>query len=217
MAVQKVAEKASGGRQAAYTARNRAAIVRSAQRVLADIGPFATIEQLAESSQVSPTTIYKYFKNKDLLFSEALNQIWIEWVEWSYNGVPEGESLEAVIDVARKLFWIKDTHPLFAKILRNTLSNPDFVIRAVRGSAEKIFKQLAKKGELASDNFEIRINLYSSALAGILIAVHVNEEMSPAKADQALAIAMRIFDVPESKAKKIVSRKLVFAPINKPL
>ena len=210
MAVKKQAAKVPGGRQAAYTARNRAAIVRAAQNVLAEIGPTATIEQIADYSQVSPTTIYKYFKNKEVLFAEALNQIWMEWVAWSYNGVPEGESLEAVIDVARKLFWIKQTHPLFAKILHNTLQNPDFVIKAVRSSGERVFRNLAETGELASKDFDIRINLYAHALAGILIAVHVNEEMSPTEADQALAIAFRIFDVSEARAKKIVSRKLIF-------
>jgi len=208
--VKKQAEKAPGGRQAAYTTRNRAAILRAAQNVLAEIGPAATIEQIADYSQVSPTTIYKYFKNKEVLFAEALSQIWVEWVAWSYNGVPEGESLEAVIDVARKLFWIKQTHPLFAKILHNTLQNPDFVIKAVQSSGERIFRNLAKTGELASKDFDIRLNLYANALAGILIAVHVNNEMSPTEADQALAIAFRLFDVSEARAKKLVSRKLIF-------
>jgi len=210
MAVKKQAEKAPGGRQAAYTTRNRAAILRAAQNVLAEIGPAATIEQIADYSQVSPTTIYKYFKNKEVLFAEALSQIWVEWVAWSYNGVPEGESLEAVIDVARKLFWIQQTHPLFAKILHNTLQNPDFVIKAVQSSGERIFRNLAKTGELASKDFDIRLNLYANALAGILIAVHVNNEMSPTEADQALAIAFRLFDVSEARAKKLVSRKLIF-------
>ena len=212
MASKKLVVQAPGGRQAAYSARNRAALIKVAQEVLAEVGPSATIEQLAAHAQISPTTIYKYFKNKEALFAEALNQIWIEWVAWSYNGVPEGESIEAVIDVARKLFWIKQTHPLFAKILHNTLKNPDFVIQAVRSSGEGVFKHLANIGELTSDNFEIRVNLYANALAGILIAVHVNEEMSPSEADQALAIAFRLFDVSEAKAKKIVARKLVFAP-----
>ena len=103
-----------------------------------------------------------------------------------------------------------ETHPLFAKILHNTLQNPDFVIKAVRSSGERVFRNLAETGELASKDFDIRINLYANALAGILIAVHVNEEMSPTEADQALAIAFRIFDVSEARAKKIVARKLVF-------
>ena len=59
---------APGGRQAAYSARNRAALIKAGQEVLAEIGPQATIEQLADHAQVSPTTIYKYFENKENFF-----------------------------------------------------------------------------------------------------------------------------------------------------
>ena len=184
------------------------------QQVLAAIGPQATIEQVSEAAHVSPTTIYKYFPNKELLFTEALSQIWAEWVAWSYNGREVGESLEIVIDTARKLFWIKQTHPLFAKILHNTLSNPEFIIRAVSGPGRSAFMKLADRGEIAKENLDIRLALYASSLAGILTAVHVNETMSSTQAEQALVYALRIFDVSEARAKKIVARKLVF-PLTK--
>jgi AcrR family transcriptional regulator len=41
---------------------------------LAEIGPTATIEQIAAYAEVSPATIYKYFENKDQLFVEALSE-----------------------------------------------------------------------------------------------------------------------------------------------
>jgi len=208
------ATKKVGGRQAAYTARNRAAIIKSAQEVLADLGPGATIEQIASHAQVSPTTIYKYFENKEMLFTEALSQIWKEWVIWSYNGVPQGESLESAIDTARKLFWIKQTHPLFAKILHNTLSNPSFLIQAVREGGEKAFKEFAKQGLIEADDFEKRIILYAFSLAGILTAVHVTGEMSPTEAEVSLGVSLSIWGVSEAKAKKIISRPLVFPSKN---
>ena len=47
MAAKRNAPLETGGRQAAYTARNRAALIKAGQEVLAEIGPSATIEQLA--------------------------------------------------------------------------------------------------------------------------------------------------------------------------
>jgi len=44
------------------------------------------------------------------------------------------------------------------------------------------------------------------------VAVHVEESMSPTQADQSLGYALRIFNVSEAKATKIISRKLVFPP-----
>jgi len=44
-AVKKQLEAPAGNRQAAYSARNRARLIKDAQLVLAEIGPSATIEQ----------------------------------------------------------------------------------------------------------------------------------------------------------------------------
>ena len=213
MPSKKPVKKAAGNRQAAYSARNRAALLRAGQEVLADIGPGATIEQLASHAQVSPTTVYKYFASKELLFSEALDQIWREWVEWSYNGAKPGQSIEAVLDTARKLFWVKQTHPFFAKILHNTLGNPTFLIAAVRGGGTEVFKKMADKGELRKDDFEKRVTMWAYCLAGLLTSVHVTEELAPSEAEVAMGIALSIWGVSEAKAKKIMSRPLVFAPV----
>jgi len=104
MAGKKQVARAPGGRQAAYTARNRAALIKAGQQVLAEIGPQATIEQLVEYAEVSPTTIYKYFENKEVLFAEAFNQSWENWIEWSNQVATPGERLERVLDTGRKLF-----------------------------------------------------------------------------------------------------------------
>jgi len=214
MPAKKQAAKKPSNRQAAYIARNRSELIKMGQEVLAEIGPAATIEELSEYAQVSPTTIYKYFKNKELLFSEALNQMWLDWVVWSYNGVRPGQDLEAVITTARKLFWVKQTHPLFAKVLHNTLANPAFIIEAVKEGGAAVFKDLANRNLLENDEFEKRMILWGYALAGILTAVHVTEELSPSEAEVALAIALSIWGVNEVKAKKLMSKKLVFAPVN---
>lgn len=213
MASKKQPESAPGGRQAAYVARNRAALIKSALEILAEAGPHVTIEEIATYAQVSPTTLYKYFPSKDVLFKEALEQIWRDWVFWAYNGVPAGESLEAVIGTARKLFWIKRTHPFFAKILHNTLENPAFVIEAVKADGLKVFKNLAKRGELVGSDFDVRSTLMAYSMAGLLTGVHVMGELSPAQAEVALGIALSLWGLSDAKAKKIMSKPLVFAPV----
>ena len=109
MAAKKKIEPAPGGRQAAYSARNRAALIKAAQEVLAEVGPSATIEQLAAHAQVSPTTIYKYFANKEVLFAEAFSQLWEEWINWSNETKSPGEPLEMVVDTGRKLFRMQSS------------------------------------------------------------------------------------------------------------
>ena len=214
MPTKKPARKTSGNRQAAYSARNRAALLKAGQEVLADIGPSATIEELAKHAQVSPTTIYKYFASKEVLFAEAMSEIYQRWVIWAYNGKPRGGSLETTLETGRKLFWVKQSHPLFAKILQNTLRDPTFVITANKNAAEAVFKNYADLGVLNKEDFDKRFIIWSYAYAGILTSVHVTEDLSPTQAEESLRLALSIWGVSEAKAKKLMSRPLVFAPVN---
>jgi len=214
MRATRLAEKIPGSRQAAYMARNRAEIIAAGQKVLAEIGPTATIEQIAEYAQVSTTTLYKYFPSKEILFSEALKDIWEKWVTWSHGGEEREESLEVFLDTARKLFWVKQTHPLFAKILQNTLSNPAFIINSVRKSGEQILRSLAQRDALKNEDFEKRLLIFGYSCAGILTAVHVTQEISPTEAEVSLGLALSVWGLSEKKAQNLVTRKLVFAPVN---
>jgi len=214
MPSKKPAQKTAGNRQAAYISRNKAALIKAGQEVLAEIGPRATIEELANHAQVSPTTIYKYFASKEVLFAEALGEIYEKWVTWAYNGTPRGGSLETTLDTGRKLFWVKQSHPLFAKILHNTLRDPSFVIMATKNGAESVFKNHAELGILNNEDFDKRFIVWSYSYAGILTAVHVTGELSPTQAEEALGLALSIWGLSEVKAKKLMSRPLVFAPVN---
>jgi AcrR family transcriptional regulator len=210
MAKAKQAGDVSGNRQSAYIARNRIALIKSAQGVLAEAGLHATIEQLATNAQVSPTTIYKYFGSKEALLSEALADAWHEFMTWAHGDDIPGSSFQGMIDVFRKLLRAKQSHPQFAKILKNTLSDSSFVINAVRPLAMATLRKAATKEDIAVDQFEDRVYLWGYSLAGIMSGVYVTEELSPEKADESLAISLQILDFSKAKAKKLVSHPLVY-------
>jgi AcrR family transcriptional regulator len=214
MAAKKKAVPAPGGRQAAYSARNRARLIKDAQIVLAEIGPSATIEQIAAHAEVSPTTIYKYFENKDELFIQALGEIWEGFLIWSSQNAVSDDRFERVVDIGRRLFWAKKTHPLFAEMLHNCLTEmPDFLVQSDRGEGKKVFKEIAASGELKADDFEKRYVLWVNIYTGILKSVFVTEELSPAEADVAYGIGLSVWGISEAKAKKLISRPLEFAPV----
>ena len=210
MATKKQAASVTGNRQAAYSARNRAALIKHAQEVLAEIGTTATIEQLAAHAQVSPTTIYKYFANKDVLFIEAFGQMWEEWIQWSNQTKSPGEPLETVLDAGRKLFRIKQHDPILAAVLHNILKDPLLATQAVEGEMIKVFRTLAKMGAIKSEDLEERLILWGYLYQGISISVYVTETISPEEADVAFGIGLSVWGISEAKAKKIISRPLVF-------
>jgi len=210
VATKKQAASITGNRQAAYSARNRAALITHAQEVLAEVGPSATIEQLAAHAQVSPTTIYKYFNNKEVLFAEALNQLWEEWLKWSGQTRTAGEPLENVLDAGRKLFRIKQHDPILAQVLHNAVKDPQFAMQALQGEGDKVFITLAKMGAIKSEDLEERLILWKNIFTGICISLYGNEEISPEEADVALGIGLSVWGISEAKAKKIISRPLLF-------
>ena len=214
MATKKHAPQATGGRQAAYSARNRARLIKDAQIVLAEIGPSATIEQIAAHAEVSPTTIYKYFENKDQLFFEALGEAWIGFLIWANQLKAPGDRLERTLDSGRKVFYARKTHPLFAEMLHNCLVEmPDLLSLADRGEGKKVFKEIAASGELKADDFEKRYLLWLNIYSGILKSVFVTQELSPSEADVALGIGLSVWGISEAKAKKLTSRPVEFAPV----
>ena len=191
-----------------FTARQRATLITSAQRVLATIGPDATVEQIAELADVSPATVDNYFGNKESLLMKVLDQVLREWVDWAHGGRTKGESLEVMIDVCRKLFRAGQTHPEFSRVLGTALRDPEFVIEAVRDAAMPALEHVALRGQLASDAFDQRSQLWANAVAGILRDVHTTQKLSPIAADASLAKALAIWDVNPKTAKAITSRPL---------
>jgi len=51
-----------------------------------------------------------------------------------------------------------------------------------------------------------------NAGVGLLAAVHVTRQLTPAEAEESMAIALSIWGISEAKAKKLMSRPLVFPP-----
>lgn len=205
--------KQTTGRQDAYRARTRASLLKSAHQVLADIGLSATIEDLAKAAEVSPATIYNHFESKDEYLKEALNDIWLEWVLWAYDGRSQGEGIETKIDVCRKLFRVNKTHTLLGRILSKTLNDSSFVLDAIRPNAAKSFAAAVRKDGLEPKDLDIRLELWAQAVTGIFQAVFVTKKFSPETADKALRISLAIWGIDGEQAEALTSRPLK-APSN---
>ena len=154
-------------------------------------------------------SVVEYFESKDKLFIEGLGEMWHGWMSWSFAQTSTTDELEAVIDVNRRLFRAKETHPDFARVLRNTVMEmPEFFRQADEQTAKRVLSELASAGQLVAENFEYRYQLWESLSLGILNSVYVTESLSPAEADIALGIGLSVWGITEAKAKKLVSRPL---------
>jgi hypothetical protein len=89
----------------------------------------------------------------------------------------------------------------------------DFLIQSDRGEGKKVFKALAASGELKQEDFEQRWILWSNLYNAILKSVFVTEELIPSQAEVAFGIALSVWGISEAKAKKLISRPLIYTPV----
>jgi AcrR family transcriptional regulator len=200
--------KLEAGRQAAYKARTRLSLLKSAQQVLAEVGLSATIEDLANKAQVSPVTIYNHFETKEAYLKEALDGLWQEQLLLAYDGRPVGQDLETMIEVCRKLFRVDRNKTLFGKVMGQTLSDSAFVIQALRSSGSEAFKSAAQKSGVANDDFETKVDIWAYCLAGIFHGVFVSKKYSAEDADAALRMSLAIWGLSKSQAEKLTSKPI---------
>jgi len=201
------------GRQAAYVARNRAALIQAGQELLHEIGPSATIEQISAHAQVSPATIYKYFQNKDQFFAQSLGEAWESWLGWAATQNVSSDPLQRMVDLGRRLFRTPQTHPDFAQMLHNSLREiPDFLIRADQGAGKEVFRALATLGKIELDDFDKRWIIWANIASGLWVSVLANDELSPEEADIAFGIGLSVWGITPAKATKLLSRDLGFKP-----
>jgi hypothetical protein len=118
------------------------------------------------------------------------------------------------LDSGRKLFWARKTHTQFAEILHNALAeDPYILVKMDQGVGKKVFGEIAASGVIKNDDFEQRFVLWTNIYTGLLTAVFVSEELTPAQADVAFGIGLSVWGISEAKAKKIISRPLGFSPV----
>jgi hypothetical protein len=90
---------------------------------------------------------------------------------------------------------------------------PEFLAQSDKGEGKKVFSELAASGDLKQEDFEQRWILWSNLYNSILKSVFVTEELSPAEAEVALGIGLSVWGISEAKAKKLISRPLIYTPV----
>ena len=194
----------NAGRKSAYVARNRAALLRASQRVLAEIGPEASIDQFAEAAEVSVSTIYKHFENKEALIEAANLGAFHDWEEWADAFVKETEDpLEELILPMRLFLRLKKTHPLYAAMsARNLADLPKYFHGTEEGLVEHI-DELMKKKIIEIESPAIRIRSISACILAGLADQLLNPAAKETDADATVEVILSILGISPAKAKKL--------------
>jgi AcrR family transcriptional regulator len=192
------------GRKSAYVARNRVALIKAAQHVLAEIGPDAGIEEFAEAAQISVSTIYKHFENKDALIDAAFVEAFRDWEAWA-NEVSSKikDPLEELVVPMRLFLRVKRTHPLYAGMIARNFPNLAKYLSTNTENLQIHVKELHAAKIITCENIPIRVRSISASLVAALGDQFFNPAAKESDGDTAIEVILDLLSIPPAKAKKL--------------
>lgn len=194
----------SAGRKSAYVARNRAALIRAAQQVFADLGPTATMEAVAARAEVAPSTVYKHFNTKENLLSVSILEAFSSWQEWAQEKISDStDPLARLVTPMRLFVRLRTTHPLYAELVSSCFGEMHKYLPITNTGFAENLKHLNETKVLSIDNLEIRVQNLGACLYGILDVQLHQPSASAEDADLALEYALGMIGITPAKAKKL--------------
>ena len=200
------------GRKGAYVMRNRMALLRSTQEVLAAKGQAATIEDIAEHAQVAVSTIYKHFKDKDSLIGATMLWGFKTWEEWALEQVADIEDpLEQLVTPMRLFVRANETHPDHAKSLVNFFGLISKYALQVQENLSVHIELLMKIKVLDTENSAAAARNIFAIMTFTLMEQTTNPKAKISDADKAIRAALSMLGINNELAKKLTESKLLIA------
>lgn len=197
------------GRKAAYVLRNREALLRSTQEVLAVKGHAVTIEDIAEHAQVAVSTIYKHFSDKDALISATMLWGFAEWMTKVQSlGDDLTDPLEKLVLPMRLFVRVKSTHPSHARNIVNFLDITTQFLPILESELSQHIQDLTKTKLLNCNDPDVAARNLQAVLLSTVVNQVNNQKAKVEDADASIRVALSMVGISEAKARKLTESKL---------
>ncbi len=197
------------GRKAAYVLRNREALLRSTQEVLAVKGHAVTIEDIADHAQVAVSTIYKHFADKDALISATMLWGFAEWMTKVQSlGDDLADPLEKLVLPMRLFVRVKSTHPHHARNIVNFLEITTQFLPILESELSQHIEELTKAKLLTCNDPDVAARNLQAVLLSTVVNQVTNPKAKVEDADSSIRVALSMVGMSEAKARKLTESKL---------
>ena len=197
------------GRKAAYVMRNREALLRSTQEVLAIKGQAVTIEDIADHAQVAVSTIYKHFSDKEALISATMLWGFAEWMTQVQSlGDDWADPLEKLVMPMRHFVRVKSTHPHHARNMVNFLEITTQFIPVLESELSEHIQELAKAKLLVCDEPDVAARNIQAVLLATVVNQVTDQKAKVEDADASIRVALKMVGISEAKARKLTESKI---------
>ena len=197
------------GRKAAYVLRNREALLRSTQEVLAVKGHAVTVEDIADHAQVAVSTIYKHFSDKDALISTTMLWGFSEWMTKVQSlGDDLTDPLEKLVLPMRLFVRVKSTHPSHARNIVNFLDITTQFLPILESELSQHIQDLTKAKLLNCNDPDVAARNLQAVLLSTVVNQVNNQKAKVEDADASIRVALSMVGISEAKARKLTESKL---------
>jgi AcrR family transcriptional regulator len=205
----KKATSPESGRKAAYVMRNRMALLRSTQEVLAIKGQAVTIEDIAEHAEIAVSTVYKHFSDKDALISATMMWGFAEWLTAVQSIVDQSDDpLEKLVIPMRLFARVKYTHPNHAQNMVNFFGLLAEFVPHLQSELSDHIRELNKAKLLNCEEPDVAARNMQAILSFAAINQVTNPSAKAKDADDSVRIALSMLGISEAKARKLTESKL---------
>lgn len=187
----------------AHNERSRVGFLRDGLHVLETFGLDATTAQIQSVTGVSPTTLYRYFKNRETYLSESFGSIWVPWIKQCLDSASKfDDELIALVFPMRMLLSINETNPTLAAIMRHKDFQVESAFPEFQADWIGHYKSLVKIGILPNDQAEARILPFSGAVLALVKSAILG--LDSEQANEGFGIALSLLNLTKSQIKKVM-------------
>ncbi|MEI6623001.1 MAG: TetR/AcrR family transcriptional regulator [Actinomycetes bacterium] len=198
-----------GGRQSRKRDKTRAELIRSAQEVLAEEGPDASVQTITDRADVGLGTLYYHFTDKSELFKIAAREALMATEAYMGQHMAGIEDPGDLFATAIRLFLrTPDTHPLYARLVVKNYPNMLEARAAYSPLAMNHVRAAIANGTFECSDPELVLLMYSGALFAMLATRLGDPEIGPERCDAFAEIALGMFGASSENARRWAHRPL---------
>lgn len=187
----------------AHHERSRAAFLRDGVHVLETFGIDATTAQIQSVTGVSPTTLYRYFKNRETYLSESFGSVWVPWIQKSLELASEfDDELITLVYPMRMILSLHRTNPTLAAIMAHKDWQTESAFPEFQGEWVGHYRSLVESGVLPNNQAEARILPFSGAVLALVKSSF--DGLDSEKVNIGFEVALSMLNLSSAQIKKVM-------------
>ena len=188
---------------AAHNERSRAAFLRNGQDILETYGLNATTQQIKSVTGVSPSTLYRYFRNREAYLAESFESIWTPWIIGFLDQASKyDDELITMVFPIRMVLTMNQTNPKLAAIIGHKDFRSEEVYLEVSEDWVRHFNSLVEAGVLPNDQTQARALVFTGSL--LFLLRQVVQGLSSEVSDEGLKLALSTLGLSQSQIDKVM-------------